>query len=289
MGKIWVTGAYGLMGSEFRHCLSVQDAYFTDKEDCDITNLENVLAYSDNKDISVIINCAASRDAEYLENNPENGLLINVRTPQNLAIAANKLGAKLIHVSSDYVFDGTKNTPYYETDTVSPLSVYGRQKVDGEKIVLDTANTAVILRTAWLYSSYGKDFVKTIDKLAQERNEINVIYDQVGSPTYAADFVDAVLKILPKIKAGSCEIYNLTNEGVCSWYDLAVQIVNLFAHKCRVNPIETKDFSQKAIRPKYSVLSKDKIKKDFGLQLRHYSAGLYDCVNLVKRKHAYKD
>lgn len=289
MGKIWITGACGLVGSEFRSRLNAEEACFTDREDCDITNLDNILAYGNNKDISVIINCAASRDAEYLEDNPESGLLINVQAPQNLAIAANKLGAALIHISSDYVFDGAKNTPYCEADAVSPLSVYGRQKVDGEKIVLDTADTAVILRTAWLFSSYGKDFVKTIDKLAQGRDEINVVYDQVGSPTYAADFAEAVLQMLPKIKTGSREIYNLTNEGVCSWYDLAAQIVDLFGHKCRVNPIESKDFSQRALRPKYSVLSKDKIKKDFGLQLRHYTAGLRDCVNLVKKAHAYQD
>lgn len=289
MGKIWITGACGLVGSEFRSRLNAEEACFTDREDCDITNLDNILAYGNNKDISVIINCAASRDAEYLEDNPESGLLINVQAPQNLAIAANKLGAALIPISSDYVFDGAKNTPYCETDAVSPLSVYGRQKVDGEKIVLDTADTAIVLRTAWLFSSYGKDFVKTIDKLAQDRDEINVVYDQVGSPTYAADFVAAILQMLPQIKTGSREIYNLTNEGVCSWYDLAAQIVDLFGHKCRVNPIESKDFSQRALRPKYSVLSKDKIKKDFGLQLRHYTAGLRDCVNLVKKAHAYQD
>ncbi|MBS4773483.1 MAG: dTDP-4-dehydrorhamnose reductase [Proteobacteria bacterium] len=282
MGKILITGASGLIGSEFRARLSADEAYFAGHRDCDVTSLENIMTYAGDKDISVIINCAASRDAEYLEDNPESGLAINVQAPKNLAVAANKLGAALIHISSDYVFDGSRNTPYRETDQVGALSVYGRQKIEGDKAVLEIAETAVVLRTAWVFSSYGKDFVKIIGRLAQSRDEINVIYDQVGSPAYAADFAAAVLCMLPRIKTGSREIYNLTNEGVCSWYDMAVQIVDLFGYDCRVNPIETKDFSQRAPRPKYSVLSKDKIKRDFGLSLRHYSAGLRDCVNLIK-------
>lgn len=281
MGKILITGAMGLIGSEFREALTPEQAYFAVRSDCDVTSLENILSYTKGKDISVIINCAASRDAEYLQDNPDSGRLINIEAPRNLALAANRIGAALIHISSDYVFDGDRNTPYRETDAVHALSVYGEQKIAGENAVLATAETGIVLRTAWVFSSYGKDFVKTIGRLARERKEIDVIYDQAGSPTYAADFVAAVLQMLPRIKTGSREIYHLTNEGVCSWYDMAVQIVDLFGCRCRVNPIETKDFKQRAPRPKYSVLSKDKIKKDFGIELRHYSAGLRDCVRKI--------
>lgn len=283
MKKILVTGARGLLGSEFKERLDNSSAYFCDRDEMDITNISSVREYVNGKEISCIINCAAGRDAEYLEDNFAEAQLISVDGPKNLAIVANEINASIIHISTDYVFDGEKSSPYVETDKTNGLSVYGVVKAQGEQAVLNTANTALIFRTAWLFSHYGKDFVKTIKHLAETRDELNVIFDQIGSPCYAGDLATHILEIIPQIKPNSKEIYHLTNEGVCSWYDLAYEIVRGFGLSCNVKPIHTCEFSQKAKRPYFSVLDKYKFKRDFGIDIRHYSEGLADCISKVKR------
>lgn len=285
MEQILITGANGLLGSELRERLSPANNFFCSREDMDITDMDSIRRYVAGKQIKYIINCAASRDAEYLESHYEEAEKISVDGPRNLALIANELGAVLIHISTDYVFDGKKSAPYTEDDATCGLSVYGKVKIAGEKAVLSTAETALVIRTAWLFSSYGKDFVKTIYQLASTKPELKVIYDQVGTPCYAGDLAAAILQILPQIRRGTREIYHYTNEGICSWYDLAYQIVHDFGLNCRVLPIHTGDFVQKAPRPSFSALDKSKIKRDFNLQIRHYSEGLTDCINRVKEEH----
>lgn len=282
MNNILVTGANGLLGNEFREQLDLNNNYFSSRQDCDITDIDSIRKYVSNKKIDIILNCAANRNAEAMQNDYNAAHKITVCGPKNLAIVANEIGAKLIHFSSDYVFDGKKSSPYEETDKTNGLSVYGKLKIEGEQEVLNIANNALIIRTAWLFSYYGQDFVKTIKKLAETKDEINVIYDQVGSPCYASDLAKYTIEILPKIKSNSREIYHLTNEGVCSWYDLAYQIVKSFNIPCKINPIHTNEFPQKAPRPSYSVLDKTKVKAHFGINIRHYSEGLDDCIKRIK-------
>lgn len=282
MKDILIVGAYGLLGSEFRERLSEKQAFFCGHKDFDITNIQTMRDYVSGKNIKYIINCAACRDAEYLESHQEEAEAISVDGPRNLAIISSEIGAVLIHVSTDYVFDGNKSFPYLETDAVNGLNVYGRMKERGEREVLAHADTCLVLRTAWLFSSYGGDFVKKIRELALKLPELKVIFDQVGSPCYAGDFAKYVVDILSLIKPNTKEIYHLTNEGICSWYDLAYATVKEFGLNCVVTPIHTADFPQKALRPKYSVLDKEKIKKDFGLKIRHYSEGLKDCIIKIK-------
>lgn len=282
MRHILVTGARGLLGSEFAERLQRTDNFFAGHADCDITDIQSIRKYVAGKKIDYILNCAADRNTEAMQVRPEAARKICVDGPENLAVVAKEIGAVLIHFSSDYVFDGKKSSPYTETDKTNGLSVYGALKAEGEQKVLAQADTALVIRTAWLFSSYGGDFVKTIKKLAESKNEIKVVFDQVGSPCYAGDLADAVLKILPQIPPHHREIYHLTNEGVCSWYDLAYQIVKGFGLDCRVLPIHTEEFLQKAPRPAYSVLDKTKVKEQFGVFLRHYSEGLEACISKIK-------
>lgn len=287
MSKILVTGARGLLGCEFRDILTDKEAFFADKSKCDITDLESITKCINNipEGISAIINCAADRNAENMEDNPKSAELITVEGPKNLALIANKYQVPLIHFSSDYVFSGDKNCPYLETDKTKALNVYGEMKIKGEKAILELADTCIIFRTAWIFSSYGKDFVKTIINLGSRQSEINVIFDQVGSPTYGADLAKWVVQILPKIKKNTKEIYHLTNEGVCSWYDLAHQTKIEMQLKCKIIPIHTSEYKQKAQRPHYSVLDKIKFKKEFKIELRHYSEALHDCCLKIKDKN----
>lgn len=282
MQKILITGANGLLGCEFRERLQGKKNIFATRTDCDITDIDNIRQYVQGKDIGIIINCAANCNAEEMENDEVVARKITVVGPRNLAIISKEIGATLVHFSSDYVFDGKKSFPYQETDETAGLSVYGKLKAESEKEILQEADTVLIFRTAWLFSVYGKDFVKTIKKLAESRTELKVIYDQVGSPCYAGDLAQYVLEILPQVKKGTKEIYHLTNEGVCSWYDLACQIVKGFQLNCQVIPIPSEEFVQKAPRPHYSVLDKKKVKKDFGINLRHYSESLADCIAKLK-------
>lgn len=267
-----ITGSKGQLGSELKKLLP--DAIFTDKDELDITNAEKVKKFIKIHDIDTIINCAAYTKVDKSEDEPEIAIKINAVGPENLA----KSGAKMIHISTDYVFDGNSHQPYEPEDKANPVSVYGRSKLAGEQAVLKNSDSAIIIRTAWLYSSYGTNFVKTIAKLGAEKEKIRVVSDQIGSPTYAADLAKCILQIIPQFKSEFKGIYHFTNEGVCSWYDFAEKIIKILGLSCEVEAIPSSEYPTKATRPFYSVLSKDKIKRDFGIKIRHWEKGLRECL-----------
>lgn len=287
MAVILVTGSAGQLGNELRLFSKNYSGYefvFTDIDTLDITDREALNEAIKRIDPDWIINCVAYNFVDRAETDQENAFRINSIAPGNIADAIKGTDCKFIHVSTDYVFDGNSAYPYSESSVTNPQSAYGRSKLDGEKNALQHPQT-MIIRTSWLYSSFGNNFVKTILKLAGEKQSFNVVFDQIGTPTYAADLADAILTIISKeirnqavFTAG---IYNFSNEGVCSWYDFAVEIVNEAGLKCRINPILSKDFPSAAKRPSYSVLDKSKIKETYGIEIPHWRAGLQRCMKLM--------
>lgn len=272
-----VVGANGQLGNELR--LLLQDkAEYVDRDELDITDGNAVAEYVTSDKYDAVINCAAYTAVDKAEDEPELAEKINVIGPKNLA----KTGVPLVHVSTDYVFDGQNCVPYKESDKTAPRSVYGVTKLAGEQAVIDNAATAVVIRTAWLYSEFGNNFVKTMQRLGAERESLNVVFDQVGTPTYAKDLAQAIVEILPQLKIGTKEIYHFSNEGVCSWYDFAVSIMQKSELSCKVSPIESSQYPTKAVRPSYSVLNKGKIKSDFGIKIRHWEEALQECINNLK-------
>lgn len=268
-----VVGCNGQLGNELR--LLLQDtAVYVDRDEMDITNKQAVMDFVAGKNFEAIINCAAYTAVDKAESDEKLATLINVEGPRHLAAT----GLPLIHISTDYVFDGTNCKPYTEDDKPNPRTVYGRTKLAGEKAVLEKADTAIIIRTAWLYSTFGNNFVKTMRRLGAERESLNVVFDQVGTPTYAADLARAIVAILPQMKKGTKEIYHFSNEGVCSWYDFALAIMAQSDLDCKVMPIESKEYPTPAQRPHYSVLNKAKIKKDFNLSIDNWAVSLAECV-----------
>lgn len=268
-----VTGANGQLGTALQTMLQDQAEYI-DREDLDLTDEAAVKAFLQNKDYEYIINCAAYTAVDKAEADEENARKVNALAPLYLT----KYGKKIVHISTDYVFDGNNCKPYNEEDETHPLSVYGKTKREGELNVLANADTAIIIRTAWLYSPHGGNFVKTMRKLGAERESLNVVFDQVGSPTNAYDLAEAIVKALPQIKSGEKEIYHFTDEGVCSWYDFAREIMEQSKLNCKVRPIESKDYPTPAHRPHYSVLNKTKIKTRFNIEIPHWKEGLIKCL-----------
>ncbi len=268
-----VTGANGQLGTALQTMLQDQAEYI-DREDLDLTDEAAVKAFLQNKDYEYIINCAAYTAVDKAEADEDNARKVNALAPLYLA----KYGKKIVHISTDYVFDGNNCKPYNEEDETHPLSVYGKTKREGELNVLANADTAIIIRTAWLYSPHGGNFVKTMRKLGAERESLNVVFDQVGSPTNAYDLAEAIVKALPQIKSGEKEIYHFTDEGVCSWYDFAREIMEQSKLNCKVRPIESKDYPTPAHRPHYSVLNKTKIKTRFNIEIPHWKEGLIKCL-----------
>lgn len=266
--KILVTGANGQLGTELKKLLP--DAVFTDVAELDITNLEAVKHFVTNNNIETIINCAAYTAVDKAEDDVELAQKINEDGPRNLALS----GAKIIHISTDYVFDGKNYQPYLPGDTANPVSVYGRTKRAGELAVLENAQIAIVIRTAWLYSAHGNNFVKTMRRLGAEKESLNVVVDQIGSPTFAGDLAQAIVTILPQINEANKGIYHYTNEGVCSWYDFATEIMNLSGIECKVNPIPSSAYPTKANRPFYSVLSKEKTKSVFNIEIPYWKESL---------------
>ena len=268
-----VTGCNGQLGTALAVLLK-DKAIYIDRDDLDLTNEEAVREYFSDKDFEFVINCAAYTAVDKAESDVDVAEMVNAKAPLYLA----KYGKRVVHISTDYVFDGKGYKPYSEDDNTNPLSVYGKTKREGEKNVLEYADTAIVIRTAWLYSPHGGNFVKTMRKLGSERDSLNVIFDQVGSPTNAYDLAEAIVTALPYIKNGEKEIYHYTNEGVCSWYDFALEIMEQSNLKCKVNPIESKDYPTPAPRPHYSVLNKGKIKQRFGISIPHWREGLRKCL-----------
>lgn len=281
MGKILVTGATGQLGSEIRH---ISESYpyeflFTDSTKLDVADRELVWRVFQSNEIDGVINCAAYTAVDRAESEVERADQVNHLAPKYLAEAAKEFKAKFVHVSTDYVFDGESCRPYSEDVTPNPKSVYGATKLRGEKAILqlNLPNSAVI-RTSWVYSTFGNNFVKTMRRLGAERSEINVVADQVGTPTYARDLAACILDMLPKLSNSKTELYHFSNEGVCSWYDFAVTIMEMSDLACHVNPIPSSQYPTPVKRPFYSVLDKSKIKTDFGVQIRHWGDALKHCI-----------
>lgn len=280
--NILVTGANGQLGNEMRLLGKVSENkyFFTDVAELDITNKQAIQMFVDENDIKIIINCAAYTAVEKAEDDFEKAELINHSAVKNLAEIAKKYNAVLFHISTDYVFGGLGNLPFLESDNVNPLGVYGKTKLAGEKAIQESGCRALIFRTAWLYSSFGNNFVKTIIKLTSEKENIKVVYDQVGSPTYAGDLANVLFDIVETGKyIGREGIYHFTNEGVISWYDFAVEIARLAGNtKCKINPCRSEEFQTKVKRPAYSVLDKAKIKKVFDIEIPYWRDALQICM-----------
>ncbi|MBS4013849.1 MAG: dTDP-4-dehydrorhamnose reductase [Bacteroidetes bacterium] len=283
--NILVTGSNGQLGCELRKLEPEYKAYkffFTDVNELDITIPEKVEKFVKMNKIDCVINCAAFTNVENAENERNAASLINTTAVKNIAEICAKVDALLIHFSTDYVFDGKNHKPYFEGDTASPKNIYGKTKFEGEIEILFNAKRAIIIRTSWLYSSFGNNFVKTIIDKAQNNKLLDVIFDQIGTPTYARDLAKTVLHIIPNTKPKMrTEIYNFSNEGVASWYDFAKAIVEIKKLNCNVVPVLTKDFPSNASRPHFSVLNKSRIKKDFEITIPYWRDSLKECLELM--------
>lgn len=290
MKNILVTGGNGQLGSSLRKIADHYPQYaflFTDVDTLDITEASAVEAFVSQNHISYILNCAAFTAVDKAEDNESLCLRINRDAVKNLAEAAHKFKAKVIHISTDYVFDGTSCVPYVETNPTCPVSVYGRTKLDGELSLFEVCPSSVVIRTAWLYSEYGNNFVKTMLRLGRERDEIRVVFDQIGTPTYATDLALAMMRVIEYDEKGLWipGIYHFSDEGVCSWYDFTVKILQMAGLPTQVLPIETKDYPSKAARPHYSVLNKAKIKRTFGLLIPHWEKSLKECIAILEKEN----
>lgn len=282
--NILVTGANGQLGNEMQVLAreNLQHTYFfTDVQELDICDEQAVYAYVSEHKIDIIVNCAAYTAVDKAEDNVELCDKLNNIAPGYLARAAQANGAAMIQVSTDYVFDGTAHIPYTEEEPTCPASVYGSTKLAGEQNVMDHCEKAMVIRTAWLYSIYGNNFVKTMIRLGQERDSLGVIFDQIGTPTYANDLAQAIFAAINKgVVRG---IYHFSDEGVCSWYDFTVAIHRLAGiASCKVKPLHTADYPAKAPRPHYSVLDKTKIKDTFGIEIPYWEESLKRCINQLR-------
>lgn len=274
--NILVTGSNGQLGNEIRnlaHQHTAHQYFFTDVQELDITDTEAVFGFVETNHIDFIINCAAYTNVDKAEADEATAQRINAYAVQNLA----RTKLPIIHVSTDYVFDGSTCTPYTEDLPTAPQTAYGRTKLEGERLLLQSNLKAIILRTAWLYSSYGNNFVKTMLNLFANKERISVVFDQIGTPTYAADLAQMIFRIVES-EERLPGIYHFTNEGVCSWYDFATEIKRQTNSTCEVLPILSSEYPSKTPRPHYSVLDKSKIKKTFHCQIPHWTDGLARCL-----------
>ena len=279
--NILVTGSMGQLGSEIKELSSNYNYnfFFTTRDDIDITSKDSIKEFCQTNSINVIINCAAYTAVDKAQSDIENADLVNRKAVKKLSIVAKELNIKLIHISTDYVFDGKNFKPYVEEFQTNPQSVYGKTKLDGENEIRDiNPLNSIIIRTSWVYSYYGNNFVKTMLRLGKEKEELGVIFDQVGTPTYAKDLAITILDIVPQIENHKVEIYNYSNEGVLSWYDFAKEIMKMAKLNCKINPIETYQYPTPAKRPHFSLLNKSKIKSKFNLEIPYWKDGLDDCL-----------
>jgi len=290
--NILVTGCMGQLGRSFRNAMALSDhrCIFTDVRDgddviaLDITDQDAVSAAVKDNSVDLIVNCAAYTNVNKAEEEEDLAYRINALAPGILAKAAKDAGTLLIHISTDYVFDGTGHIPYSEDMPVSPLSAYGRTKQAGEQLIADSGCRYMIFRTAWLYSSFGGNFVQTIYDKTASQSVISVVSDQIGTPTYAQDLADAISGIIESGMLDKTGIYHYTNEGVCSWYDFAKEICDMSGHLCDVRPCRTSDYPSKTRRPHYSVLDKTKIKETFGIEIPHWKDSLMFCIRQIEEK-----
>jgi dTDP-4-dehydrorhamnose reductase len=284
--NILVTGSDGQLGSEIRKLAPDYAGYrffFTDKDELDATNGEAVYKFLKKNGVSCLINCVGYTAVDRAEEDRPGASLLNTTAARTLAEATAKAGAMMVHISTDYVFEGKGFRPYTENDTANPKTIYGKTKLEGEIEVIFNAKKALIIRTSWLYSSYGNNFLKTILEKCGSEKELRVVFDQVGTPTYARDLARAILDILPKVPPKMrAEVYNYSNEGVGSWYDFAKAILEISGINCKLVPVLSKDIKAAAMRPHYSVLDKARIKKDFGLEIPHWRDSLVECMQQMR-------
>jgi len=288
--RVLITGSNGQLGSEINE-LSINyvklDCIFKDLPELDICNIEVLEKFIIDNEILAVINCAAYTAVDKAEQEELIAKKVNSEGVKNLVNALQKVNGKLIHISTDYVFDGNNSEPYKESDQVNPIGVYGKTKRAGELAVINSNIDSIVIRTSWLYSSFGDNFVKTMLRLGKEKESLNIIFDQVGTPTYAKDLAKACLDILFKNVSEKISrkgnLYHYSNEGFASWYDFAISIMELGRNKCKVNPIQTKDYPTLSKRPKYSVLDKTKIKKDFKIQIPYWKDSLKECIFKLKQ------
>lgn len=283
--KILVTGANGQLGSELRNVLEQECpgmTLYTDIDELDLTNGKLVEGFVADNDISHIINCAGYTAVDKAEEDEAACLRVNFEAVKNIANAAYNAGAKVLHISTDYVFDGTSYRPYKESDKVNPVSQYGTSKRKGETVLLALCSNAIIIRTSWLYSPYGHNFVKTMLKLGEEKPSLRVVSDQIGTPTYSLDLARAISSIL-RARQWAPGTYHYSNEGVCSWYDFAKAIHRLAGiTTCEVEPILTEDYPTAARRPAFSVLDKTRIKRTYDLKIPHWEESLAQCIQRLR-------
>ena len=284
--NILLTGANGQLGCEMRRlgAVSPNNYIFTDVAELDITKADAVMDTVKAASVDVIVNCAAYTNVDKAESDEATAELINATAVANLANAMKEVGGTLFHVSTDYVFGSEGNTPRTEDMPLNPLGVYGRTKLHGEQAIAESGCKALIFRTAWLYSEYGNNFLKTMMRLTAEKEQLNVVFDQVGSPTYAGDLALAIFSIIEAgVYEGNEGVYHFSNEGVCSWYDFAVEIAATAGNtNCRINPCHSSEFPSPVTRPPYSVLDKTKIKTTFDIDIPHWRESMEYCIKRVK-------
>ena len=287
--RVLITGSNGQLGSEIKELAANYkkiDFVFKDLPDLDICNFNLLQSFIIDNKINAVINCAAYTAVDKAEEDEEIAEKVNSTGVLNLVSALKRVNGKLIHISTDYVFDGDHFSPYKESDPVNPIGVYGKTKRAGELAVINSAIDSIVIRTSWLYSSFGSNFVKTMLLLGSEKENLGVIFDQVGTPTYARDLANTCLKILCENTSENISkngnLYHYSNEGVSSWYDFAISIMQLGGKNCKVNPIQTKDYATVAKRPQYSVLNKSKIKTDFKIEIQYWRDSLKECIEKIK-------
>lgn len=284
--NILITGDRGQLGTEMRLVSknSPNTYVFTDVSELDITDLEAIRRKVAEHHINVIVNCAAYTNVDKAEDDYATADLINNKAVENLAVAAKEADATLIHISTDYVFQGDRNIPCREDWATNPLGVYGITKLAGEKSIERVGCKYLIFRTAWLYSPFGKNFVKTMQKLTAEKDSLKVVFDQVGTPTYAGDLAAIIYKVIEENLLDKQGIYHFSNEGVCSWYDFAQEICELSGNTCDIQPCHSDEFPSKVKRPHFSVLDKTKLKETFGVTVPYWRESLKKCIVELSRQ-----
>ena len=285
--RILITGANGQLGSEMRRLgeVSPNTYIYTDVAELDITNGDAVAAFVKENAVDIIVNCAAYTNVDKAESDEATAELINATAVENLARAMKAVNGTLFHISTDYVFGNEGNTPRTEDMPLNPLGVYGRTKLRGEQAVAAVGCKAIIIRTAWLYSEFGNNFLKTMLRLTAEREQLNVVFDQVGTPTYAGDLALAIFSIIEGgVYEGNEGVYHFSNEGVCSWYDFATEIAIAAGNTaCKVQPCHSSEFPSPVTRPAFSVLDKSKIKNAFGIEIPHWRDSMLYCIKRLKQ------
>ena len=300
---ILVTGSNGQLGQSIKSISSQNPEYqftFIDQDEMDLSQPESISHYFQQNQFDLIINCAAYTAVDRAEEESEIADAINHLAVKQLAEITQQHNLMLIHIGTDYVYDGTAHKPYQEKNQTNPQNIYGISKLKGEQAIQTISPNAIIIRTSWVYSEFGNNFVKTMLRLGQEREQLNVIFDQVGSPTYAKDLAHCILQIVALSEndqgvflhdenqddTNNVPVYHFSNEGVCSWYDFAKAIFELTNTPCAVNPIETKDYPTPAKRPHYSVLNKSKIKQAYNLNIPYWKDSLYTCIKKLQENNA---